>query len=135
MVATLVLITLGTVILSLIVTTLFMLGMNVPWWDVGTKLAIICPLVATPPIMYIFLTLIEKLNAVNSELETALSEVKELSELLPMCAWCRKIRDGEGYWSQLESYLIKHTNSSVTHSICPECAEGLRKDAEVSGDV
>lgn len=130
MVVTVTLMTVGTVILSVILTTIFMWGMNAPWWDVGTKLAIICPLVATPPIMYLFLRLIEKLNSVNQELELALSEVKELSELLPVCSWCRKIRDGEGYWSQLESYLSKHTNSIVTHGICPECAAGLHGQTE-----
>lgn len=133
MFATLTMTTVATMIFSVVVTSLFMLDMNVPWWDVGTELAIICPLIATPPIMYLFLTLIERLNAVNSELEVALSEVKELAELLPVCAWCRKIRDGDGYWSQLEAYLETHTNSSVTHGICPECAEGLHKEIGKKG--
>jgi len=123
------LITAGAVMLSVAITTLFMWEMEVPWWNVGTKLAILCPMVGTPPIMYLFLKLIEKLNRVNAELELALSEVKELSGLLPMCAWCKKVRDGEGYWDKLESYLSKHTNTEVTHGICPECAAGLHDKA------
>ena len=128
-ITTLLIITVLTVILSVILTSVFMWGMAAPWWDVGTKLAIICPLVGTPPIIYVFLTLIEKLNEANINLEMALSEVKELSELLPMCAWCKKIRDGDGYWSKLESYLSKHTNSAVTHGICPDCAQELHDEA------
>lgn len=129
MLTTVALMTVGMVALSVILTTVFMWGMKVPWWDVGTKLAIICPLVATPPIVYLFLRLIEKLNALNMELEQALSEVKELSGLLPVCAWCKNIRDDEGYWSKFESYLSEHTNSEVTHGICPECAAGLHDKA------
>lgn len=59
------------------------------------------------------------------QLETALSEVKTLEGLLPICASCKKIRDDNGYWNQIETYLGKHADASFTHSVCPECIEKL----------
>lgn len=56
-----------------------------------------------------------------SELEKALAEVKTLSGLLPICAWCKKIRDDEGYWNQIEVYIGKHSEAQFSHSICPDC--------------
>lgn len=64
-------------------------------------------------------------RAAIEELEKALSEVKTLKGLLPICANCKKVRDDEGYWSQIESYLGKHADASFTHSVCPECIEKL----------
>jgi DNA-binding response OmpR family regulator len=61
----------------------------------------------------------------NIELREALSEVKTLSGLLPICSSCKKIRDDKGYWSQIESYIKKHSMAEFTHSICPECAKKL----------
>ena len=55
------------------------------------------------------------------ELEQALNEIKTLRGLLPVCAWCKKIRDDKGYWLHLESYLRAHTQAEVTHGMCPEC--------------
>jgi PAS domain S-box-containing protein len=55
------------------------------------------------------------------ELQTALSEVKTLREILPICSYCRKIRDDENYWHTVESYVSKHTSSRFSHSICPNC--------------
>jgi len=57
------------------------------------------------------------------ELQQALAEIKTLSGLLPICSYCKKIRDDKGYWNQLESYISKHSEASFTHSICPECYE------------
>lgn len=59
------------------------------------------------------------------ELNSALSQVKKLSGLLPMCAWCKKIRDDEGYWTQLEKYIHEHSEAVFSHSICPACMEEL----------
>ena len=55
------------------------------------------------------------------ELQTALAEVKTLQEILPLCSYCRKVRDDEDYWHTVESYVARHTNSRFSHSICPEC--------------
>lgn len=63
-----------------------------------------------------------------SELSDALAKVRTLTGLLPICASCKKIRDDEGYWSQIESYLKKHTLVEVSHGLCPECAEQMYGD-------
>lgn len=60
-----------------------------------------------------------------AELRKALSEVKRLSGLLPICASCKKIRDDRGYWNQVEAYIQKHSEAQFTHSVCPECAKKL----------
>jgi len=59
-------------------------------------------------------------------------EVKKLKGLLPLCSWCKKIRDDNGYWHQLESYIASQTKAVVTHGICPECAERVNKELEES---
>jgi PAS domain S-box-containing protein len=56
-----------------------------------------------------------------NELKSALSEVKTLSGLLPICSSCKKIRDDNGYWQQVEGYIQKHSDAKFTHGICPEC--------------
>lgn len=62
------------------------------------------------------------------ELKTALDKVKQLSGLLPICASCKKIRNDEGYWEQIESYIRDHSEAEFTHSICAECSERLYGD-------
>lgn len=59
------------------------------------------------------------------ELQDALARVKSLSGLLPICASCRKIRDKEGRWQQLEMYIREHTEADFSHGICPECRQRL----------
>jgi PAS domain S-box-containing protein len=58
-----------------------------------------------------------------SELQTALRQVKTLSGMLPICSYCKKIRDDKGYWNKIEQYLHKHAGADFTHSVCPDCAE------------
>ena len=55
------------------------------------------------------------------ELKESLAKIKTLRGLLPICAWCKKIRDDAGYWQQLESYIRKYSDAEFSHSICPEC--------------
>jgi PAS domain S-box-containing protein len=55
------------------------------------------------------------------ELQAALAEVKTLREILPICSYCRRIRDDENYWHTVESYISQHTSSRFSHSICPSC--------------
>jgi len=54
-------------------------------------------------------------------LQKALEDVKLLSGLLPICMWCKKIRDDQGYWNAIEHYLRQHSEAEFTHGICPEC--------------
>lgn len=57
------------------------------------------------------------------ELQIALSEIKTLRGILPICSFCKKIRDDKGYWSQVEVYVKEHTEADFSHSYCPECAK------------
>jgi len=59
------------------------------------------------------------------DLEEALSEVKTLSGLLPICSSCKKIRDDNGYWNQIEVYIRDHSDADFSHGICPDCAKVL----------
>lgn len=67
-------------------------------------------------------------EAERARLEQALREVKELTGLLPICSACKKIRDDQGYWNQLETYIHAHTAARFSHGICPECMERLYPD-------
>ena len=60
------------------------------------------------------------------EVEEALSRVKQLQGLLPICSYCKKIRDDQNYWHQVESYVGQHTDARFSHGICPECTEKFR---------
>src|SRR5262249_18443881 len=60
----------------------------------------------------------------NAELQGAIAEGKELRGMLPICAWCKKIKDDVGEWERLESYLSRNSHATFTHGICPECMEG-----------
>ena len=55
------------------------------------------------------------------ELREALDHIKTLQGILPICSFCKKIRDDQGYWSQVEGYISKHTDAQFSHGICPEC--------------
>ena len=59
------------------------------------------------------------------ELQEALTRVKTLSGLLPICAGCKKIRDDKGYWQQVETYIKEHSDADFTHGLCPDCFERL----------
>lgn len=63
-----------------------------------------------------------------AELQLALSKVKALSGLLPICASCKKIRDDKGYWQQIEAYIQDHSEAEFSHGICPECGKRLYPD-------
>jgi hypothetical protein len=61
----------------------------------------------------------------SKKLREALTKVKELSGLLPICAACKKIRDDKGYWNQIEIYIREHSEAEFSHGICPECLNKL----------
>jgi GAF domain-containing protein len=64
-----------------------------------------------------------ELRRVSTHLAKALNHVKKLQGLLPICAWCKRIRDDKGYWDQVEAYFHKSTGADFTHGICPQCME------------
>ena len=59
------------------------------------------------------------------ELRDALSKIKTLRGLLPICSYCKKIRDDKGYWEQVEAYIEKHTDAQFSHCICRECLKKI----------
>lgn len=59
------------------------------------------------------------------ELEAALAQVKQLQDLLPICSYCKKIRDDQNYWQQLETYLSNHADIRFSHGICPSCMDAI----------
>ena len=62
-------------------------------------------------------------NHLVIRLQDALAQIKTLSGLLPICSSCKKIRDDQGYWKQIELYLKQHSDVEFTHSLCPGCAK------------
>ncbi|MDD2367584.1 MAG: response regulator [Desulfuromonadaceae bacterium] len=66
----------------------------------------------------------EELQAINANLEAALSQVRRLEGLIPICSYCHKIRDDKAIWYQLEEYISDHSEARFTHGICPDCMKG-----------
>ena len=67
----------------------------------------------------------QRLALEKERLEEALAQVRDLTEMFPMCAWCRNVRDDAGYWSKIEEYLTRRGGTVVTHGLCPDCAAKL----------
>jgi hypothetical protein len=67
-----------------------------------------------------------ELRRVSARMAEVLDKVKMLHGLLPICAWCKRIRDDQGYWQQVEAYVHQHMGADFTHGICPECLEKQR---------
>jgi hypothetical protein len=66
---------------------------------------------------------------VSNELKEALNSVKTLRGLIPICASCKKIRDDEGYWKQVEEYIGTHSEARFSHGLCPDCLKKYREEA------
>lgn len=97
-------------------------------WPFITTMMILCPAVIAPPMFYYYGSALHEiarqrreLGDAHARLEAAFREVRELRGLIPVCAWCHKVRDDEGYWNRVDSFLEQHTRVQVTHSICPDC--------------
>lgn len=71
-----------------------------------------------------------KLNTTMRDLESALAKVEQLSGLLPICAKCKKIRDDKGYWNEVEDYIMRHSRTTFSHGICPNCSDDLYGNRE-----
>jgi DNA-binding response OmpR family regulator len=65
------------------------------------------------------------------ELEDAMASVKQLQGLLPICSYCKKIRDDGNYWHRVESYIAGHANVRFSHGICPDCTGKLKADLNI----
>jgi DNA-binding response OmpR family regulator len=65
----------------------------------------------------------QALAARVAELQVALANVRQLSGLLPICAYCKRVRDDKDYWQQIEQYVGEHSQAEFSHGICPECLD------------
>jgi two-component system cell cycle response regulator len=63
----------------------------------------------------------DDLEKANAELKKALKRIRSLEGILPICSYCNKIRDEEGSWYQLETYISQHSSAKFSHGICPAC--------------
>nr|WP_319775857.1 GAF domain-containing protein [uncultured Sphaerochaeta sp.] len=70
----------------------------------------------------------EERDCLINELQHALSQIKTLQGLIPICAKCKKIRDDKGFWQQVENYIQERSSAQFSHGICPECAQELYPD-------
>ena len=70
-----------------------------------------------------FIELQKKLAERVEELEKALAQVKRLEGLLPICSYCKRIRNEQDYWERVDNYISQHANVRFSHNICPECYE------------
>ena len=76
----------------------------------------------------------EEREKLINELQEALKEIKTLRGILPLCSFCKKIRDDKGYWEQVDVYIHKHLQADISHGICPECAKEHYPDLDVYDD-
>jgi hypothetical protein len=67
--------------------------------------------------------LLKREKELKESVDEAFSKIKVLGGLIPICANCKKIRDDQGYWDQLEKYIQTHSEAQFTHGICPDCAK------------
>jgi GAF domain-containing protein len=73
-----------------------------------------------------------ELRRVSSDLAEAAANIKTLSGLLPICAYCKEIRNDEGYWQQVEAYVESHTDATFSHGICPKCSKKFLEEIGLS---
>lgn len=87
-------------------------------WDTAMRLISFVALAWTLSTIRTELTREKKLN---TELADAMAQIKTLTGILPMCSFCRRIRDDSGRWVHLEAYITRHSEAQVSHSMCPTC--------------
>ena len=87
-------------------------------WDTAMRLISFVALALT---LSRIQTELAKQNRLNTELTDAMAQIKTLTGILPMCSFCRKIRDDKNQWVPLESYISKHSEAQVSHGLCPIC--------------
>ena len=73
----------------------------------------------------------DNLRETVSKLEEAMSEIKTLSGIIPICMHCKEIRDDQGYWNQIEKFICEHSEAEFSHSICPDCAKKYYPDMKL----
>lgn len=128
------------VVFSLLITSVALLLFQGYVDALGVAICIVAPLLIFPlPASLFFTTFLqlhqtkEELRCRNLDLERALSEVKTLSGLLPLCCGCKKVRDDRGYWRELDNYFSERLDLQMSHGFCPECLARLYPQLSESG--
>jgi hypothetical protein len=99
------------------------------WKDASAWLQIVGDLEVSFFMVALFVgLLVAHLQVRHDELMQAKAEVETLSGLLPICAWCKKVRDDDGYWRQVEDYFGRHGGLKFTHGVCVECVQKITSD-------
>jgi hypothetical protein len=73
--------------------------------------------------MYVQIGVAVHNSLIHTRLKKALTEIHSLRAILPICSYCKRIRDDNGYWESVEIYIHEHSDADFSHGICPECAE------------
>ncbi len=76
----------------------------------------------------------EEREKLINELQEALKEIKTLRGILPLCSYCKKIRNDKGFWEQVDVYIHKYSQADISHSICPDCAKEHYPDLKLFDD-
>ncbi|GAB5560525.1 MAG: hypothetical protein SynsKO_21720 [Synoicihabitans sp.] len=122
--------TLIAIIGSLAVTYVFIsiVGMDQMNEYFAAAIAALCPAIVAPPMIYAQCKTMRKiaeqkqqLTLANGQLQSAVDQVQELSGMLPLCAWCHKVRDDSGYWEKVEAFIERNMQTMITHGVCPDC--------------
>ena len=96
---------------------------NLIAWMIGFFIAVSTGLLRDGRIKY--KKALEELERTHAELKNATEKIKVLSGLLPICASCKNIRNPEGHWENIESYINTHSEAEFSHGLCPECSEEI----------
>jgi K+-sensing histidine kinase KdpD len=99
----------------------------IPYWNMVVRLGIF---IVVAVLLSELKKTLEQQSRVISDLQKALAEIKTLSGLLPICGWCKHVRDDRGYWKQVELYIEEHSDVKFSHFMCPRCAENFKKEPE-----
>ncbi len=91
-------------------------------WNAGVRFAFFATVVV---LIHRLRATLAHQDALITQLLEALAEVRTLRGLVPICAWCKKVRDDSGYWASVETFVEAHTDASFTHGVCPDCCAHL----------
>jgi hypothetical protein len=90
------------------------------YWDISIKVLILFLIGYT---FWKIRNLMAEKDQLNIRLQQSLTEIQELRQMIPICAWCHSVRNDQGFYEKIETYLSKVTGSQLTHGICPSCTE------------
>lgn len=96
-----------------------------PYWETGMRLA---SLVAAALALSRIREALARERQLVAELSDSIARVRQLEGLIPVCAYCRRVRDDEGYWDRFEAYLASRIGATFSHGICPACFDRIERE-------